>query len=314
MPPSPTVPEQLARARSLPYAGTNVNPAALSSLGSPTDPVAHVALVLGLLLVAARLAGEGAARLGQPQVLGELVAGIVLSALPGVSFFRDLGSDPSVDMLARLGAIVLLFDAGLALSVRDVLRAGGAAARVAVIGTTGSLALGWAVTGLLLPHEAPVTRAFLSAALASTSVGISARVLKDLGRTNSVEGRVVLSAAVIDDVLGLVVLSFVTGWGAPPERIPTGGMASLVLIGKTALFFVGAVVLGSVVAPQMLRVAARIKTRSALVVAGLAFCFFLAWAADAVGLAAIIGAFTAGLVLEEAQWSEFVNRGERGLD
>lgn len=287
---------------------------ASSSAASAADPVAHLALALGLLLVAARLAGEGAARLGQPQVLGELLAGIVLSALPGVSFFRELGTDASVDMLGRLGAIVLLFDAGLALNVREVLRVGGAAARVAVLGTAVSLALGWLVASWLLPGGATTTRAFLAAALGATSVGISARVLKDIGKTRTIEARTVLSAAVLDDVIGLVVVSLVTGWAGARSPGAERAESPLVLVGKTVAFLGGAIAVGRAIAPRLLAATARIKTRSALVVVGLAFCFLLSWAADAAGLAAIVGAFTAGLVLEEAHWREFIDRGERGLD
>jgi Kef-type K+ transport system membrane component KefB len=284
--------------------------------GSSSDPVAHLALALGLLLVAARLAGELATRLGQPQVLGELAAGVLLSALPGVSFFRDLGSDPSVDMLGRLGAIVLLFDAGLALDVREVWRVGGAAVRVAVLGTVASFGLGWAAVTWLLPGATAAARVFLAAALTATSIGISARVLKDLGRTRSVEGRTILGAALLDDVIGLVVLSLVTGWvaGAGHGGAGASGWGPVVLLGKTVAFLGGAVLVGRTVAPRLLAATARIRTRSALLVMGLAFCFLLAWGADAVGLAPIVGAFTAGLVLEEAHWRPFVDRGEPGLD
>jgi len=288
--------------------------AAASSVGPSSDPVAHLALALGLLLLASRLVGEAATRLGQPQVLGELVAGITLSALPGVSFFRDLGADPSIDMLARLGAVVLLFEAGLALNVRDVLRVGGAAARVAVLGTVGSFALGWGMVAWLLPGAAPATRAFLAGALTATSVGISARVLKDIARTRTVEARTVLGAAVIDDVLGLLVLSLVTGWAASHAPAAESALALLFLVGKTVAFFGGVIFLGQRLVPRLLTLTARLRTRSALVVVGLAFCFLLAWAADAIGLAPIVGAFTAGLVLEEAQWREFLDRGEPGLD
>lgn len=285
-----------------------------SSAGAGSDPIAHLALALGLLLVAARLAGEAATRLGQPQVLGELIAGIALGSLPGVSFFRDLGADPLVDILGRLGAVVLLFDAGLALNVGEVLRVGGAAARVAVLGTGASLALGWLVATWLLPGSAPATRALLAAALGATSVGISARVLKDIGASRTVEARTILSAAVLDDVIGLVVLSLVTGWAGASGAQTDRAYAPLVLVGKTVAFLGGSLLIGRALAPRLIAVTARLKTRSALVVIGLSFCFLLAWAADAVGLAAIIGAFTAGLVLEEGHWREFVERGERGLD
>jgi Kef-type K+ transport system membrane component KefB len=279
-----------------------------------SDPVAHLALALGLLLLAARLGGELATRAGMPQVLGELGAGMALRALPGVTFFRALADDPGVDMLARLGAIVLLFDAGLALRVRDVIGVGGAAARVASIGTVASFLLGYAVVSWLLPGAAPATRAFLAGALTATSVGISARVLKDIGRTRTREARTILGAAVIDDVIGLVVLSLVTGLRGGSAPV-TATLATLgVLLGKTVAFFGVALSVGPRLVPRVIAAAGRLRTRSALVVVGLAFCFLLAWAADAVGLAPIVGAFTAGLVLEEAHWRGFVERGERGLD
>jgi Kef-type K+ transport system membrane component KefB len=282
-------------------------------VGAVADPVAHLALALGLLLVAARLGGEIAARLKAPEVLGELCAGMALRLLPGTGFFRDLATDPAVDVLARLGALVLLFDAGLALAVRDVVRVGGAAARVALLGTVASFALGLGAASLLLPGAPVATRAFLAGALTATSVGISARVLKDLGRSRTVEARTVLGAAVIDDVIGLLVLSLVSGWAAGgASGLRAGGVA--ILLVKTAAFFGVALTLGPRFVARLLAAAARLTTRRALVVVGLAFCFLLAWAADALGLAPIVGAFTAGLVLEEAHWRAFVDRGERGLD
>jgi Kef-type K+ transport system membrane component KefB len=145
-------------------------------------------------------------------------------------------------------------------------------------------------------------------------VGISARVLKDIGRTRTVEARTVLGAAVIDDVIGLLVLSLVTGWAASGAPASASAHALVALVLKTVAFFGCALVLGPVLVPRALAAATRIRTRSALVVVGLCFCFLLAWVSDAIGLAPIVGAFTAGLVLEEAQWRAFVDRGERGLD
>src|SRR5262249_62267107 len=121
---------------------------------------------------------ELAAGAGMPEGLGGLLAGMALRALPGTGFFRALSTDPAVDMLARLGALVLLFDAGLALDVRGVLRVGVAAARVAVLGTVASFVLGLGLVILVLPAAGAATRAFLAGALTATSVGISARVLK----------------------------------------------------------------------------------------------------------------------------------------
>ena len=191
---------------------------------------------------------------------------------------------------------------------------GGAAARVASFGTVASFVLGLGVATLLLPDAAAPSRAFLAGALTATSVGISARVLKDIGRTRTTEARTVLGAAVIDDVIGLLVLSLTTGWASARggAGFSAGGLA--LLLAKTAAFFGVALSLGPLLVPRLLHASARLQTQRALVVTGLAFCFLLAWAADALGLAPIVGAFTAGLVLEEAHWREFLDRGERGLD
>ncbi len=281
-----------------------------------SDPVAHLALALGLLLLASRLGGEVATRLGQPQVLGELVAGMLLSALPGVSFFRDLGADPSIDMLARLGALVLLFDAGLALNVRDVLRVGGAAARVAVLGTVASFALGWAVVAWLLPGAAPATRAFLAGALTATSVGISARVLKDIGadphhrgahrpRRGGDRRRARPPRPLPGERLG---------GRAPPRPPPRARWRCSSWSARRSPSSAAPSSSGGSwprACSRSPRACARAARWSS---SGLSFCFLLAWAADAIGLAPIVGAFTAGLVLEEAHWREFLDRGEPGLD
>jgi Kef-type K+ transport system membrane component KefB len=282
-------------------------------VGPTSDPVAHLALVLGLLLIAARFGGEVATRIGMPQVLGELIAGVLLRAVP-IPIVRALATDPTIDMLARLGALVLLFDVGLALRVRDVLRVGAAASRVALYGSAASFALGYGLVLVLLPDAAPSTRLFLAGSLSATSIGISARVLQDIDQTRTLEARTVLGAAVIDDVIGLIILSLVTGWAS--SRVPAAnrGRALVFLVLKTVGFFGCAVLLGPSIVPRALRAVALLRTRSALVVVGLTFCFLLAWAADAIGLAPIVGAFTAGLVLEEVHWREFTERGERGLD
>jgi Kef-type K+ transport system membrane component KefB len=119
---------------------------------------------------------------------------------------------------------------------------------------------------------------------------------------------------VIDDVIGLLVLSLVTGWASAQGSPGLRGGALLLLLAKTAVFFGASLALGPRLVPRLLGAAARLRTRGALVVSGLVLCFFLAWVADAIGLAGIVGAFTAGLVLEESHWREFVDRGERGLD
>jgi Kef-type K+ transport system membrane component KefB len=275
--------------------------------------IAHVALLIAIVLAAAKAGGEAAMRIKQPPVLGELVAGIVLGNLP-VPVFRELGTNPAIDMLSGLGVILLLFGVGLESTVRGVLEVGGSATRVAVLGVVGAFTAGWLASGWFLPDASTLVRAFLAASVTATSVGISARVFKDLGQTRSLEARTILGAAVVDDVLALLILALVTGWvqngasGAPPSALSLGW----VLL-KTIAFLTAAILVGRWGAPRLFSIAARLRAGGAQIAVGLAFCFSLAWAAEAIGLAAIVGAFAAGLVLEEAHSARFVERGERPL-
>lgn len=281
------------------------------------DPAAHVALALAVILLAARLGAELAVRLGQPAVLGELLAGLLLGNLDlvGVHLLEGIATDPAVDLLARLGVILLLFQVGLESTVRQMLAVGGSALLVAALGVATPMALGFAVGAWLLPGAGAVAWAFLGATLSATSVGITARVLQDLGAGQSGEARVILGAAVIDDVLGLILLSVVTSMAlasASGAAMATGAIVAT--IGKSLLFLVGSLLLGVWLAPRLFRHAARLKAGGVLLAVGLSLCFLAAWAADAAGLAPIVGAFAAGLVLEELHFQGFTERGERGLE
>jgi Kef-type K+ transport system membrane component KefB len=287
---------------------------ALAAGASASDRVAPVALGLALILVAANLGGHIAIRLGQVAVLGELLAGVILANLPGLPMLRWLTDDPSIDIVARIGALVLLFDVGLELTVGEVLAVGRSATVVAISGTLFSFASGWLVAKALRPDAGSYTHVFVGAALTATSIGITARVLKDLGKTGSPESRVVLGAAVFDDVLGLMILTLVTG---AVSAAGTPGRPSLVTLavtaGKAAAFFGVAIIVGTRSAPLLFRGVAKLRTSGAQVAVGLALCFLHAWIADAIGLAPIVGAFTAGLVLEDVHSAHFVARGERSL-
>jgi Kef-type K+ transport system membrane component KefB len=285
-----------------------------AAAGTAGDSIAHLGLLVALVLIAAQAGGELATRLKQPSVLGELLAGIALGNLP----WRPLGSlasDPEVAMLSQFGVLILLFEVGLEATVRDLLAVGVAAARVAILGTLGSLVAGFGLAALLLPHSSVVTRLFLGGAISATSIGVTARVFKDLGRTKTPEARTILGAAVIDDVIGLLLLALVGGWVARRASGASGGNALplLWLLTKT-LGFLGAIVaIGSRLTPWLFRLAAHLRTGGTLLALGLTFCFLLSWAADAMGLAPLVGAFAAGLVLEDVHSADFVARGEQSL-
>lgn len=280
------------------------------------DPVAPIALAVALILVAAKVGGEIANRLGQPSVLGELLVGVVMGnlTLAGYSGLEFIETDPAVDMLARLGVLLLLFEVGVESTVWQMLKVGASAAVVAVLGVVTPFALGWGVGALLLPDAGPYVHAFLGATLCATSVGITARVLRDLGRAESAEARVILGAAVIDDVLGLVVLAAVTGVIAAADAGTRMGFGEIGLIaGKAGAFLIGSLVLGVWLSPKLFNLASTLRTRGVLLALGLAFCFFLSYVAGTIGLASIIGAFAAGLILEDLHFKDFVDRGERSL-
>jgi Kef-type K+ transport system membrane component KefB len=281
------------------------------------DTISHVVLALAVILAAAKLGGDLAVRIGQPAVLGELVVGVVLGNLDlvGAPWFRTLTVDPTIGILAQLGVLILLFEVGLESTVRDMLKVGVASTLVAVLGVITPFALGWAVGALLLPGHSTYAHAFLGATLTATSVGITARVLKDLGKAQVPEARVILGAAVIDDVLGLVILAVVAG---VIEAAETGTSLSAgetgIVVAKAAVFLFGALAIGVAVSPRLFAGAAKLRGRGVLLATALVICFVLAYLASAIGLAAIVGAYAAGLILEEVHWREFTRRGEQRLE
>ena len=253
------------------------------------DPVASLLTALVAIFVTTKVLGELSQRLGQPAVLGELIAGVLLGG-------SVLGLvDPSnavLQAMAQIGVIVLLFETGLHTELQSLLNVGKTATTVALAGVLVPLALGY---GSALAFGFGHVPALVGgAALCATSVGISARVLSDLGRLESLEGRVVLGAAVLDDIVGLVILAVVADVVAGTD-VDAFRIARITLI--AILFFVVAIVLGTRVAPPAFRVVERIKSAGALGVFGLAFAFALALLAKVSGSALIVGAFAAGLVL-----------------
>lgn len=281
------------------------------------DPVALLALWLALILASAKLAGDLMVRLGQPAVLGELIAGIVLGNLHllGVAALAPLRDDPHVEMLARLGALVLLFEVGLESTVSDMLRVGLSSLLVSVLGVLFPALLGYAAAAWLLPAAGAPVHAFLGATLASTSIGITARILRDLGASQRPEARIVLGASVIDDVLGLVLLAVLSGALVATDR---GGHLALAgvlgLVARVVLFLGAALALGVRLAPRILALAAHLKAQGVLLAVGLIFCFLMAYLANVIGLASLVGAFAAGLILEPCQYRPFTRRGEHPLE
>jgi len=286
-----------------------------------TAPVAdtggHLVLALAALLLAAKLGGHLAERSGQPAVLGELLAGVLLGNLDlaGFGWFRDLPGDASLEGLAGLGAVILLFEVGLESTVAEMKQVGWRSLIVAVLGVVTPWVLGFGVGQLMLPNHSIYAHLFLGAMLTATSVGITARVLRDLGRSQSPEARIILGAAVIDDVLGLVILAVVGSLISAANANTQASLASVGLVlGKALAFLFGSLWLGRRLSPQLFGLTARLRGAGLLLATALIFCFLLAAVAAMIGLAPIVGAFAAGLVLERVHYRDFEVRGERSLE
>jgi Kef-type K+ transport system membrane component KefB len=245
--------------------------------------------VLVALIIATKFLGGLAQRFNQPSVLGELVAGVIL----GGSVIGLLDpTDPVIAAFAEIGVLVLLFQIGLHTDLKGLIKVGSTATMVASVGVAIPFALGFFVTRALGIDTVPALVA--GAALTATSVGISARVLSDLGRLGSPEGQIVLGAAVLDDIIGLVILSVVAGIvGGAAVTVLSVTWITVVALG----FVIVSLLIGRIAIPPIFAILGMSSAEGTLGLLALAFAFTMAWLADAAGSALIIGAFAAGLIL-----------------
>lgn len=271
----------------------------------------HFFLTIIAILIGAKVLGEVAERFGQPAVLGELIAGVligpsVLAILPTAGPISDI-----VHLLAEIGVAILLFEIGLETDLKEMFRVGGSAGIVALVGVAAPFLLGFAFWWTVQPSIGTVAggispmmvAVFVGATLTATSVGITARVLTDLNRIHTREARVVIGAAVVDDVLGLVILAIVSGLAAGAALTIFGVAMKFVI---AAGFLVAAVIVGNFIAPRIFGLVDSMRVRGVLLVS--AFCFALLFAALAglAGSAVIIGAFAAGIVLSSTNQFDMI--------
>jgi Kef-type K+ transport system membrane component KefB len=254
--------------------------------------VTDLLLQLVIIYAAARLCGELAVRLGQSAVVGELLAGVLV----GGSVLGWIEPTPVLHAFAEIGVLLLLFEVGLESDLQSFVRVGLPAFAVASIGVIVPFVLGYGVG--IAAGMTEVQSIFVGATLTATSVAISARVLTDLGRLRSPEGQIILGAAVIDDILGLVALSVVVGLAEAGSAAWSEGFRRA---GIAVLFLGFAVALGIRLAPAFGRLVARMNTRGAATVAAVAFALGLGWLAGRLHLAPIVGAFAAGLILTRTE-------------
>ncbi len=280
--------------------------------------IAGVLVALVVILLGAKLGGSLCNRFGQPEVLGELVMGVLLGNffLFGIDIFEPLKTEQIIAVFAEIGVILLLFEVGLESNLKDMMKVGLSALLVAMLGVIAPFFLGWAVGAWFLPEASIFVHLFLGATLTATSVGITARVLKDMGKLDTKEARIILGAAVIDDVIGLMILAIISGViigiGSGGEGLSSAGIAWL--IAKAIIFLIGAIIAGRVVYRPLFKIANRLRAGGMLLIAALSICFTAAWLADMVGLAPIVGAFAAGLVLDKVQYKDLGIAKRHGLE
>jgi len=285
------------------------------SSGHGLDPTVLVGI--SIILICASLFGEAFEKLKQPAVLGELLAGIILGNLVfiGFPYAEPLKTDLVIEALAQFGVILLLFEVGLETNLSELLKVGGSSLLVALIGIVAPFGLGWLAAYIFVPEGPTLSHIFIGAMLTATSIGITARVLRDLGHISTREARIVLGAAVIDDVLGLLLLGIVD---SAIEASQSGEDVALAFYAyvtvKAVGFLVIATILGHFLIPRFFKSVRRFESKSLVIGLSIAICFLGAYVASMVGLAAIIGAFAAGVVLDEVHFEHFLDHEKHHLE
>jgi Kef-type K+ transport system membrane component KefB len=276
-------------------------------------------VLFGLIIIifVAKVGGELAERLNQPAVLGELVFGMILGNLVlfNITAFEFIKHDGMIEILAEIGVIILLFEVGLETNLKEMLSVGTTSFLVATAGVIAPFFLGWGTAAIFLSNEHIFVHIFIGATLCATSVGITARVIKDIKKLQTKEAKIILGAAVMDDIMGLIVLSIVTGLiGAANAGTSINSVGVLIIVLKALGFVILAILIGSKLMPKILAAATNLKAQGMLLAVALIVCFSLAAMAQLIGLAAIVGAFAAGIIMEKVHWRGFEKKGEHSLE
>ncbi|MDY6958379.1 MAG: cation:proton antiporter [Halobacteriota archaeon] len=253
--------------------------------------IGGVLLELLVIIVAAKVGGEFAKRMKQPEVLGELLVGVFIGYTALMS-----PDEPILTILAELGIILFLFHVGLDSNIDELMKMGRTSLSVACIGVAVPFVLGYLAALMLFGDS--IMAIFIGATLTSTSISIPAMVLTDLGKLTTDESKVIIGAAVIDDVIGLLILTIIV----PVLNSEAISYFDILTTAVTAiLFLAGSLVIGKKLAPHVISMLGKVKTSGITVVAAFAFTLSLALVADFFGLAPVLGGFFAGLILAQSR-------------
>ncbi len=262
-------------------------------------------ILLFVFFLAAKLGARLARSLGQAEVLGELLAGLLLSAINVAALLGVNNLSWLETIIAPLGVILLLFEVGLETSFESILKTGWRSLLVAIVGVIAPFCGAYFFSFWILPELTEISRIFLGATLTATSVGITARVFKDMKVLNSTEAQIVLGAAVIDDVIGLMILAIVSGLALGNS---VTALSLTVISSKAIGFLVLSLSLGRYLIPKILKLLARFRIPGLSLFSALGLMLLAAILAHQAGLAEIVGAFCMGLILEEEHFDDFLKR------
>jgi Kef-type K+ transport system membrane component KefB len=254
-------------------------------------PLPQFFLLLAIALIAARVLSETVARFGVPAVIGELLAGLLI----GPSLLGWVSPDASMKLLAEIGIILLLFEVGMDTNLHRLRSSGLKPYIVALIGFILPFMLGYAVSTELfqLPN---LTALFIGGTLTATSIGITVRVLNDLGRRHSDEAQIIIGAAVLDDILGVLALAFLYQFAIEQHiSLQSLGEVSIYIV----LFMVLAPICGKLIAVLIDHLDQRAHTPGLLLTMALSVTLLFSWLAHAVDAPEIMGGFAAGLAFSQ---------------
>ncbi len=256
---------------------------------------------LAIIILFAKLFGLLAKKLKAPQVVGEIVAGLII----GPSVLGLVGQSDFISQLAEIGVLLLMFSAGLETDLKELLKTGPAALAIACAGVAVPLLGGYLLYSCFYGFSAAGTESFYRAVftgviMTATSVGITVQTLRELGRLKGRIGTLIMSAAIIDDVIGIIVLTFVIGFKSPDAH-------PLQVVVSTALFFAFALVVGYIIYKVFKVIDKKYFHQRRIPILGLCLCFAMAYIAERFfGIADITGAYVAGIILCNLRDSEYI--------
>lgn len=276
--------------------------------------ILQLLIALSIIIAAAKITGSLSAAIKQPPVVGKILIGLILGPsvlnMMGWPIFQAHGAEiaPAIGEIihdiAEIGVILLMFIAGLETDVKGVLKVGNAAFWAAAGGVILPMGFGtWFSSYMGFPLKESI---FIGTILTATSVSITAQTLMEIGALKSREGSAILGAAVIDDVMGIIVLSLVVAFSInPPEggSLASGASSIILLLVQIAAFFIIAILIGTKFFDNILDFAVKLTTTHALFAMTLVLCFLYAWAAEYFGkVAAITGAYICGVILTRSKY------------